>query len=130
MSVASGSPPSSSPRGETGARRLWRAAQLAAVVGAPVLLIGALTWPLMFTSSVFEFDWLTHLWLIWQQSLAIRANHAPSFFLNYSHSVFDPQYAFYGGTIYAIAGTLSLVLGNSPLPTYVLTYLIAFAASY
>ncbi len=96
----------------------------------PVLLIGALAWPLMFTSSVFYFDWVTHLWLIWQQSLAIRANHVPSFFINYSHSVFDPVYSFYGGTIYTIAGALSLVLGDTPVPTYVLTYLMAFAASY
>jgi len=105
-------------------------ARTAALVGAPVLLIGALTWPLLFTNSVFYIDWITHLWFVWQQSLAIRADHVPSFFINYSHSVFDPVYAFYGGTIYTIAGLLSLVLGNAPVAAYVLTYLMAFAAAY
>jgi hypothetical protein len=97
---------------------------------APILLVGALTWPMLFTNSVFHFDWLRHLWLIWQQSLAIRANHTPTFFVSDSRSVFEPIYAFYGGTIYTLAGALSLVLGNAPIQTYILTYIMAFAAAY
>jgi hypothetical protein len=99
-------------------------------VGAPLLLICALAWPMLFTSAAFNGDWLNHLWFMWHQSLAIRDNHLPSLFLNYSHGVLYPQYAFYGGTIYALAGTLSLLLGDAPLQAYILTYLIGFAAAY
>jgi hypothetical protein len=107
------------------------ATRSAALVGVPALvLIGVLAWPLLFASSDFTGDWLTQLWLMWQQSLAIRANHVPSLFLNYKYGVLYPQYAFYGGTLYALTGTLSLIAGNSPVETYVFTYLLGFAAAY
>jgi hypothetical protein len=105
-------------------------ARPAALIAGPALLIGVLAWPLLFTESIFNEDWINHLWFIWHQSLAIREDHVPSLFLNYAHAVFYPQYAFYGGTVDALAGGLSLLLGNAPLEAYVLTYLIAFAASY
>jgi hypothetical protein len=108
------------------ARRLWTAT----LVGAPALLIGALAWPMLFTGDGFNGDWLLHLKLIWSQSQAIRANHHPSLFLNYSHSVLYPQYAFYGATVYAFAGSVSLALGDAPIETYVLTYLLGFASAY
>jgi hypothetical protein len=85
---------------------------------------------MFFTSSYFVEDWLNHLWYMWHQSITIRENHLPSLFLNYSNRVFYPHYAFYGGTLYALVGTLSLALGNAPMETYVLTYLLGFAASY
>ena len=62
--------------------------------------------------------------------MAIKANHLPSLFLNYPYGVLYPEYAFYGGTLYALTGTLSLALGNTPVATYVLTYLLGFAAAY
>ena len=83
-----------------------------ALVGAPILLLGVFAWPMSFTNAALSCDWIHHLWLIWNQSLAIRADHRPSLFINYSHAVLYPQYAFYGGTIYVIAGTLSLILGG------------------
>jgi hypothetical protein len=100
------------------------------VGGAALLLIGELTRPLVFSGSYFGDVWLEHLWFLWQQSLTIQADHAPSLFLNYPHGVFYPHFAFYGGTLYALTGTLSLLLGNAPLETYILTYLLAFAAAY
>jgi hypothetical protein len=109
---------------------LGHAIGIAMLAGAPALLIGVLAWPMLFTSAALNGDWLHHLWLIWSQSQAIRADHHPSLFLNYSHSVLYPQYAFYGATIYAIAGTLSLLLGGAPIAIYVLTYLVGFAAAY
>ncbi len=89
-----------------------------------------LAWPLLFSDATFNEDWLNHLWYIWHQSVAIRANHLPSLFLNYTRGVFYPFYAFYGGTIYALTGALSLALGNAPLQTYVLTYLLGFVAAF
>ncbi len=101
-----------------------------ASLGAAALLIGILAWPLLFTNASFNEDWLNHLWYIWHQSLALRADHAPGLFLNYSRNVFYPLYAFYGGTIYALTATLTLLLGDAPLAAYILTYLLGFAAAY
>jgi hypothetical protein len=103
---------------------------MALLVGAPALLIGVLSWPMFFTNADFNEDWAHHLWFIWNQSLAIRENHQPSFFLNTVYSVFYPQYAFYAGTLDVIGGVLSLALGDAPIETYVLIYLLGFAASY
>jgi hypothetical protein len=101
-----------------------------ALVGAPALLIGVLAWPVIFSDSIFNDDWLNHLWYLWHESLTIRSNHWPSLFLNYSHAVFYPYYAFNGGTLYALVGGLSLLLGNAPMETYIATYLMAFGAAY
>jgi hypothetical protein len=99
-------------------------------IGAPLLLLGALAWPLVFTNATFNEDWLNHLWYVWHQSVTLRANHLPSLFLEYSHGIFYPLFAFYGGTIYALTGALSLALGDAPLDAYVLTYLLGFVAAY
>jgi hypothetical protein len=109
---------------------IGRAARIVLLVGAPALLVGVLTWPMLFTSAGFNEDWINHLWYMWNQSQALRANLHPSYFLNYSHSVFYPEYAFYGGTLYAVSGTLSLLMGDAPIEAYILTYLLGFAASY
>jgi hypothetical protein len=103
---------------------------LAIALGGPLLLNGVLCWPLLFTNATFNEDWLNHLWYIWHQSVTIRTNYLPSLFLDYSKGVFYPLYAFYGGTLYALAGTLSLALGDAPLQTYILTYMLGFAAAY
>ncbi len=102
----------------------------ALVGGAAVLLIGVLSWPVVFSKATFNGDWMGQVWFLWQQSLAIRADHVPSLFLNYPYGVFYPHFAFYGGTLYALTGTLSLALGNAPIETYVLSYLLCFAAAY
>ncbi len=102
----------------------------AAAVGGPALLIGVLAWPLLFTNATFNEDWVNHLWYMWHESRALGAHGLPSLFLNYSEGVFYPYYAFYGGTLYALTGVLSLALGQAPLAAYVLTYLAGFAAAY
>jgi uncharacterized membrane protein len=104
-------------------------ARRALVFGAAVLLLGSLTWPLLFTHSGFAGDWNHHLWLMWHQSIALESGDFPSFFLNSSYSVFYPTYAFYGGTVYAVGGLLSLLLG-APVAAYVLIYVLDFAAAF
>lgn len=99
-------------------------------MGAALLLLGVLTWPLLFTHSGFESDWEHHLWLVWHQSTSIQSDHFPSLYLNSSYSVFYPFYAFYGGTLFAVAGTLSLALGQAPVQAYVLVYVFDFAAAF
>jgi uncharacterized membrane protein len=96
----------------------------------PLLVIVTLAWPLLFTDATFNGDWLNHLWYMWHQSRALEAGHLPSLFLNYSSGVFYPFYAFYGGTLYALTGALSLALGNAPLDAYILSYLLGFGAAY
>lgn len=108
-------------------KRLTRSAAIALPA---IVVIMFLAWPMLFTSSGMGEDWVSHLWYIWRQSLTIASDHHPSLFLNYSESAFYPLYAFYGGTIYALAGTLTLLLGNAPVTAYVLTYIIGFAAAY
>jgi hypothetical protein len=103
---------------------------VAVALGVVAALVGVLAWPMLFTTSGLGGDWEHHLWYVWQQSLAIRANGAPSFFLNTPYASFYPQYAFYGGTINAIAGALALALGNSANAAYVLTYVLGFGAAY
>jgi hypothetical protein len=101
-------------------------------VGVAVALgvIAAASWPIVFSNATFNEAWLEHLWYMWHQSITIREHHTPGLFLDYSGGVFYPLYAFYGGTLYALVGTLSLLLGNAPLDTYILTYLLGFAAAY
>jgi hypothetical protein len=111
------------------ARRLPSLATFA-VLALAAGVICFLAWPMLFTSSGMAQDWSNHLWYIWRQSAAIAGNHEPSLFLDYGGSVFYPFYAFYGGTIYALAGTLSLLLGHAPTAAYVTSYLLGFAASY
>jgi hypothetical protein len=114
--------------GSHGPSRLFSQRSAAFLVAA--VTVGVLAWPMLFTTSGFRGDWEHHLWYLWHQSLAIRADHAPSLFLNTEYSVFYPQYAFYGGTIYALGGSLAIVLGNSPLTAYILSYILCFAAAY
>src|ERR1700691_3956674 len=92
-------------RGVVRARRLGWSRRLRAPVAccAAAVVVGVLAWPMLLTSSGLGGDWEHHLWYVWQQSLSIRANGAPSFFLNTPYSVVYPQYAFYGGTINALA---------------------------
>ncbi|HEY4812455.1 MAG TPA: hypothetical protein VIH71_15500, partial [Solirubrobacteraceae bacterium] len=99
------------------------------VLGASALLIAALTWPLLFTNSGFSGDWPHHLWLIWHQSLSLRSSHFPSLFINSSFSVFNPLFAFYGGTLYALAGVMSLAMGGAPVQAYVCIYMLDFLAA-
>jgi hypothetical protein len=99
-------------------------------LGPAAIVVVVLSWPMLFTTSAFGGDWEHHLWYVLRQSLAIRADRVPSIFLNTRYSVFYPQFAFYGGTIYAIAGTIAIALGDSPLTSYILTYMLGFIAAY
>jgi uncharacterized membrane protein len=109
----------------------WRSASRPALVFALMALVGTvLVWPMLFTTSGFGGDWEHHLWYVWHQSLAIRGDGVPSLFLNTRYSALYPQYAFYGGTIFALAGALAVILGDSPLSAYVVSYILGFMAVY
>jgi len=99
-------------------------------VGVSLAVIGSITWPLLFSYSGFASDWSHHLWLVWHQSLSIQQDHFPSFFLNSSYSVLNPIFAFYGGTLYALTGLLSLALGGAPVQAYVFMYMVGFVGAF
>jgi hypothetical protein len=87
--------------------------------------------PVLFTSSGLAPDFTNHLWLSWAagESL-VQAGH-PSYFLNAEGvGVFDPFFAFYGGTLYAVTGGISDLLGGHPLIAFTGITMLAVAGSY
>ncbi len=74
------------------------------------------------------FDWFAHLWYIWHQEESLRAHLLPSYFAHNASGVFDPHYAFYGGTLYTLTGIVSVVLGHDA--AYVVAWIWAFMMAY
>jgi hypothetical protein len=103
------------------ARGVLRSPALAALVTTMVAV--ALAWPMIATSAGMNQDWPNHLWYLWQQSLNIKRDGVPSLFVTQGARIFYPFYAFYGGTLYALGGLGSLLLGNAPVKAYVLSYI-------
>lgn len=99
-----------------------------AIAMCAVVLIAS---PLLFTSDGFAPDLTDDMWLAAVQQHAIAAHLHPTLFLQTQQlGVFDPQLAFYGGTIFAITGTLGVVLGGSTILAFELVTLAAIAAAY
>jgi hypothetical protein len=93
------------------------------------LLVVLLVRPALVATSHGPYDWYDHLWYVWHQSESIRANTAPSFFAHNGGAVFNAHYAFYGGTLYALAGTLGLVLGSAKA-AFDAFWVMAFVMAY
>jgi hypothetical protein len=74
------------------------------------------------------FDWFAHLWYVWHQEESLRAHILPSYFAHNASGVFDPHYAFYGGTLYALTGVVSIVLGHDA--AFVASWIWAFMMAY
>jgi hypothetical protein len=74
------------------------------------------------------FDWFAHLWYIWHQEESLKAHILPSYFAHNASGVFDPHYAFYGGTLYALTGVVSIVLGHDA--AFVAAWIWAFMMAY
>jgi hypothetical protein len=96
----------------------------------PVVVLAVLLGPLVLTSSTFGQDWPNHLWLVWQQSRNVTAFGHPSYFVQSHLGGFYPFYAFYGGTLYSVVGTVSAVIGEHPLIAYIGSFALAFTAAY
>ena len=86
--------------------------------------------PALFTPYGFGPDYTNHLWLMWHQGLAISSSLHPTLYLQSSRGIFEPFYGFYGGTLYAIGGALSALLGNHAYPVYVLSFGACAAFAY
>jgi len=96
--------------------------------GIAVLIVAA---PMIFTNSGFAIDFTNHLWLTWVEGKALLQAGHPSYFLNADTiGVFYPWFAFYGGTLYALGGGISDLLGGDPIVAYVAFTTAAIAACY
>lgn len=87
--------------------------------------------PALFTKNGFGLDFTNHLWLVGVQTRAISANGVPTYFLNAPPvGIFYPFFMFYGGTMYAVAGALGVLLGDSGAAGFLAVCLLAVASAY
>ena len=75
-------------------------------------------------------DFGNHAWYIRHQADALRTTHAPSLFIYTGAAAFYPIFVFYGGTLFVVAGALSLLFGGSSYAAEAIVYAVAFAAAY
>src|SRR4029077_3628741 len=97
------------------------------LVMIPIVGIAALIAPMVLTGRTFGIDWSGHLWLVEMQARNITALGRPSLFIQSGIGAFYPWYAFYGGTLYSIAGGLSVLSGGHSTAAYIACYALAFA---
>jgi hypothetical protein len=107
------------------APRRWRLPLSIAAGSAMALVVFLMIRPMLWDHNFVGFDWYTHLWYIWHQEGSLRSTGLPSLFAHNSAGIFDSHYAFYGGTLYVIAGVISLVVGH--VAAFVITWIGAFA---
>ncbi|MET0602143.1 MAG: hypothetical protein ABW167_09165 [Baekduia sp.] len=113
----------SSPRPRNGGR-----ARYIGLVGAAVL-IAVLARPMVIGRTFVGWDWYPHQWFIWHQAESLKATGLPTLFAHDFSGVFVPHFAFYGGTLYALAGALTLVTGDAG-SAMVILIILGFAACY
>lgn len=98
---------------------------IASLVSACVLL------PALINDFGFGEDFSNHMWLVWYQGLAIGNTGHPTLFLSSSTTgVLQPLFGFYGGTLYAIFGGLSALLGDRPTTAFFVSLAVFAAMSY
>ncbi len=110
--------------------RRWASSRLVdLLVGvAAVLVIAA---PMLFTNSGFALDFTNHLWLSWAAGKALLETGHPSYFIQtFQTGVFDPYFAFYGGTLYTVTGGLGELLGGHPVLSFLAIATLAIVGAY
>jgi hypothetical protein len=110
--------------------RRWEGARARYIgwVGAAVL-IAVLARPMVFGRTFIGWDWYPHQWFIWHQAESLKATGLPTLFSHDPVGVFVPHFAFYGGTLYAIAGALTLLTGDAG-SAMVILFIFGFVACY
>jgi hypothetical protein len=98
------------------------------VLGAAIV-IAILVRPMIFGRTFIGWDWYQHQWYIWHQAESIKANGLPSLFAHDPRAVFNAHFAFYGGTMYAFGGLLTIVIGD-PGAAMVIMLVLGFVAAY
>jgi uncharacterized membrane protein len=100
------------------------------LLAIPLVAIAALMAPMALTDRTFGIDWSGHLWLVEMQQRNIEALGHPSLFVQSGLGAFYAWYAFYGGTLYSLAGGLAALVGGHTTASYVAFFALAFAMSY
>lgn len=86
--------------------------------------------PMLLTGRTFGVDWTNHVWLMNVQGDAVSSG-GPTLFVHAGKlGVFYPHFAFYGGTLYALGGALSVLLGGHAIAAYLLTWIAGFLIAY
>jgi hypothetical protein len=92
-------------------------------------LLVVLVWPLFTVGSRLTGDAIPHAAFIEHQAQSMRQGVLPSLFQHNMAGIFYAVFAFYGGTLFAIAGAISLVAG-SPMGAQAVVYVLALGAAY
>ncbi len=120
--------------GEQTRARWWSAPLLTTVGGLAIagLVIGICVWPLIAERKFLLGDWFQHMWYVWHQETSLRLHHLPSLYAQDTSGVFDPHFAFYAGTLYAITAAAALVVGHEAafIGSWIVTLAIAYGAWY
>jgi hypothetical protein len=98
-----------------------------AIATLAVLLIAS---PVLFTSKGFSPDFINAIWIVGRQQHAIAAHLHPTLFLQTQQGVFSPEFAFFGGTLFALTGALAALLGGSTILAFEVVTVAAIAAAY
>ena len=99
-----------------------------AVVGVAALLV-LLTWTMLTDPSHLIFDFVMDTWMLSHQADALRHGAFPSLSLTSLHTAFYPIFAFYGGTLFAFGGMITVLL-DSAVAAQTILYLLALGAAY
>ncbi len=127
MSIAHGNEARLRPRARTvSASPIVRAA--AGALGVSGLLV-LLTWTMLTDASHLIDDFSMNAWLMEHQAASLRHDIAPSLTLTTGDAAFHPTFAFYGGTLFAVGGAITLVAGSG-VAAETIVYLLALAAAY
>ena len=100
----------------------------ATALGVVVLLV-SLTWPLIVDGARLRGDAVTDAWFIAHQADSLRQGYLPSHFVHSTTGIFHTLFAFYGGTLFAFAGAISLIVGSA-MAAQAIVYILALAAAY
>jgi putative flippase GtrA len=128
-------PPAASERrglpGRLAATREWprRDTVIDTVIATLAVLLVAS--PMLFTVNGFAPDFTNDIWMSSVQQHMIAAHLHPTLFLNTEQQgIFQPQFVFYGGPLFAVTGGLAAVLGGSTLLGFYLMTLAGIAGAY
>jgi hypothetical protein len=99
-----------------------------AIATLAVVLIAS---PLLFTSDGFAPDFTNAIWRAGYQQHVIAAQLHPTLFLQTQQGgLFYPEFAFFGGTLFALTGALAVILGGSTILAFEAVTLAVIAAAY
>ena len=118
------------PVGKPARARWWSSPLLTAVAGVAIagVVIGICAWPMIHERTFLLGDWFLHNWYAWHQEGSLRAHLLPSLYAHDASGVFDPHFAFYGGTLYAVTAAIGLVIGHDA--AFIATWILILAMAY